>query len=208
MKTGLARIINGGGGIMIAAMFAVHSQTAASVNTAQQQRNWNVDGLNGVIQASGTLVSTPCVMMPESRYQEINMGQIVAGELQHPGDVTLPVNVHIMLDKCPGGPHRVNNRQRAGGSVWGKEQGIASIRLIGQVDPDDHRFFHINGTNGISLRIEDSFGELLMPRMPNMPVLLEPGRNDIVLKAQLWRNTSYLMPGEWRAVLNIGMEYE
>jgi hypothetical protein len=35
-----------------------------------------------------------------------------------------------------------------------------------------------------------------------------PGRNDLVLQAQLWRLPAPLMANEWRSVVNIGLEYE
>ncbi|HGY5039507.1 TPA: hypothetical protein ACNV29_000265 [Klebsiella oxytoca] len=47
--------------------------------------NWDTDGLNGGIRATGTLVASPCVLLPESAEQEIDLGSTVAWGLDRPG---------------------------------------------------------------------------------------------------------------------------
>jgi hypothetical protein len=61
---------------------------------------------------------------------------------------------------------------------------------------------------GVALRLSDRQGELLRPAMQSRPQILNPGRNDLVLQAQLWRLPAPLMANEWRSVVNIGLEYE
>ncbi|WP_227626443.1 fimbrial protein [Klebsiella oxytoca] len=57
--------------------------------------NWDTDGLNGGIRATGTLVASPCVLLPESAEQEIDLGSTVAWGLDRPGSVTTPVAIYI-----------------------------------------------------------------------------------------------------------------
>jgi type 1 fimbria pilin len=50
----------------------------AGVVSAASAANWDTDGLNGGIRASGTLVASPCALLPESAEQEIDLGSTVA----------------------------------------------------------------------------------------------------------------------------------
>jgi type 1 fimbria pilin len=70
--------------------------------SAASAANWDTDGLNGGIRASGTLVASPCALLPESAEQEIDLGSTVAWGLERPGSVTPSVPVYIKLDRCPG----------------------------------------------------------------------------------------------------------
>lgn len=170
--------------------------------------NWDVDGLNGTLQASGMLVSAPCVLMPESQMQEISLGAASLMSLKQPGDVTLPVDVHIVLDDCPGGVNQADDRQNIRGGLWLSDQSVVRMTVTGEPAADDARFFNIRGASGVSLRMASPDGALLVPGMASQPLPLSQGRNDLVLKAQLWRNSQPVQAGEWQAVVHIGMEYE
>lgn len=171
--------------------------------------NWDVDGLNGGLQVSGSLVSSPCVLMPGSQEQEISLGRTAIPSLKSPGDVTLPVAVHVVLDGCPGGNHHLDDRQEMRGALWLSGQGAVRMTLTGDADPQDARFFRIHGNaSGVALRLEAPDGELMQPGVSARPLPLNPGRNDLMLKAQLSRNTLPLQAGEWSSVVQVGLEYE
>lgn len=66
----------------------------AGVVSVASAANWDTDGLNGGIRATGTLVASPCVLLPESAEQEIDLGSTVAWGLDRPGSVTTPVAIY------------------------------------------------------------------------------------------------------------------
>lgn len=171
--------------------------------------NWNTDGLNGGLRATGTLVASPCVLLPESAEQHIDLGSTVAWGLDQPGSTTSPVLVYIKLDRCPGEFQFMRDRQLMRGSMMLNGQSAVKMTIYGEVEPTDGRFFRVHGgVEGVALRLSDRQGELLRPGMQSRPQVLNPGRNDLVFQAQLWRLPAPLMASEWRSVVNIGLEYE
>jgi hypothetical protein len=69
------------------------------------------------IRASGTLVASPCALLPESAEQEIDLGSTVAWGLERPGSVTPSVPVYIKLDRCPGEYQFMRDRQMMRGAT-------------------------------------------------------------------------------------------
>ncbi|EPK7572975.1 fimbrial protein [Klebsiella michiganensis] len=171
--------------------------------------NWDTDGLNGGLRATGTLVASPCVLLPESAEQEIDLGSTVAWGLEQPGSTTSPALVYIKLDRCPGEFQYMRDQQLMRGSTQLNGQSAVKMTIYGEVEPTDGRFFRVHGgVEGVALRLSDRQGELLRPGMQSRPQILTPGRNDLVFQAQLWRLPVPLMASEWRSVVNIGLEYE
>ncbi|VDZ85072.1 fimbrial protein [Kluyvera intermedia] len=168
-----------------------------------------IDGLNGRVDVTGSLVSTPCILMPESQEQEISLGRTPLFDLKQTGDVTVPVVVAVKLDGCPGGRHALEDRQSMRGALWLSGQSGVRMRVTGVADPDDRRFFRVRGgALGVALRLAEQDGTLLSPDMTGRAIPLSPGRNDLMLQAQLWRKAQPLVPGEWYSVVHIDLEYE
>lgn len=181
----------------------------ASMGAGTDARNWDVDGLNGAITASGMLVSAPCVLAPESREQELSLGSTMQQTLKNTGDVTTPVDIHVVLNDCPGGVHQLEDQQDTRRNLWLSDQSVVRMTVTGDEEPSDPRLFRVKGSaSGVSLRMEDPAGEQLMPSVADHPLALNQGRNDLVLKAQLWRNSEEMRAGEWSAVVRLDMEYE
>lgn len=181
----------------------------AGIVSAAGAANWDTDGLNGGLRATGTLVASPCVLLPESAEQYIDLSSTVAWGLERPGSTTSPVQVYIKLDRCPGEFHFMRDHQLMRGSTMLNGQSAVKMTIYGEVEPTDGRFFRVHGgVEGVALRLSDRQGELLRPGMQSRPQVLNPGRNDLVFQAQLWRLPAPLMANEWRSVVNIGLEYE
>lgn len=89
----------------------------AGIVSAASAANWDTDGLNGGIRASGTLVASPCALLPESAEQEIDLGSTIAWGLERPGSVTPSVQVYIKLDRCPGEYQFMRDRQQMRGAT-------------------------------------------------------------------------------------------
>lgn len=204
MNVGTVASYRSGSGLIAVAVVMALPLAAASLHAD----NWGVDGLNGTLLASGMLLSAPCVLMPESQTQEISLIPASFTSLEKPGNVTLPVDVHIVLDDCPGGVNHADDRQDIRGGLWLSNQSVVRMTVTGEPAANDPRFFNISGVSGVSLRMESPDGALLVPGMASQPQPLSQGRNDLVLKAQLWRNSEPLQGGEWQAVVHVGMEYE
>lgn len=171
--------------------------------------NWAVDGLNGGIRATGTLLASPCVLMPESVEQEVALGSAALWALQRPGSVTVPVPVRIQLDGCPGEVALIRNTSIRRGDHWVAGQSGVRMTVYGEAEPTDSRFFRVHGDiAGVALRLEDVQGDTLRPGMNGRVQFLNPGRNELALQAQLWRTAAPLAAGEWHAVVNVGLEYE
>lgn len=195
--------------VALATAVVLSAYAGASMGTGTDTRNWDVDGLNGEITASGMLVSAPCVLAPESREQALSLGSATQQTLKNTGDVTIPVDIHVVLNDCPGGVHRLEDQQDTRRNLWLSDQSVVRMTVTGDEEPSDPRFFRVRGSaSGISLRMEDPAGELLMPSVSDHPLALNQGRNDLVLKAQLWRNGENMRAGEWSAVVRLDMEYE
>ncbi|HGG1092521.1 TPA: fimbrial protein, partial [Klebsiella pneumoniae] len=139
---------------------------AAGVVSVASATDWDTDGLNGGIRATGTLVASPCVLLPESAEQEIDLGSTVAWGLEQPGSVTTPVAIYIKLDRCPGEYQFMRDRQLMRGSLMLNGQSAVRMTIYGEVEPTDGRFFRVQGgVKGVALRLSDQRGELLRPGM-------------------------------------------
>ncbi len=190
-----------------ARLFVLATVGLASIFPARG--NWQVDGLNGGILARGQLVSSPCILSPESAEQEISLGQNALWALEPPGSVSLPVTVQFVLEDCPTGPSWLSTPQIMAGKQWLSTQPGIRLTLTGESDSMDERYFRIHGSaSGVALRLEDERGEWLQPSVSSHPLPLNPGRNVIPLKAQLWRTSAPLHAGEVYAAVNVNMEYE
>ncbi|GKN58710.1 fimbrial protein [Klebsiella pneumoniae] len=208
MNTGTPLNRRGGLILLLCTITATLPLAAASLPSGSQSRNWDVDGLHGELVASGMLVSAPCVLALESRERQIAFGNTVLSTLKNPGDVTAPLTMHIVLEGCPGGVHRLEDQQLLRGGLWLSDQSMVRMRITGDVDPDDSRFFRVHGASGVALRIEDPLGSPLSPSVSGQPLPLNQGRNDLAFSVQLWRTRAPLDAGVWRAVMHIDMEYE
>lgn len=197
-----------GAGLWLAALTASLPLAMLSVGSHARAPGL-VDGLHGDVRVSGSLVSAPCVLAPESQEQEIVVGQATLFSLKQPGEVTVPVPVTVILDDCPGGPHTLEDRHALRGTQWLSGQSGVRMTLSGVADPDDGRFFRVSGdAGGIALRLSDSDGRLMAPGVAGRAQALYPGRNALTLQAQLWRKPQPLTAGEWNAVVHIDLEYE
>lgn len=171
--------------------------------------NWDVDGMNGTFLVTGKLIQSTCFLAPESTEQSLSLGMTSMYQLDRPGVVTTPVSFNLVLDGCPEANSYSELPEKMQGSLLLYSQPTVKLKITGESEPTDGRFFKVHGdTTGVALRLEDPQGEQLYPDMPSRPYPLNPGRNVLDLKAQLWRNSAFFTPGEWFSTVNIGLEYE
>ncbi|HBE7741846.1 TPA: type 1 fimbrial protein [Escherichia coli] len=170
--------------------------------------NWAVDGLHGALYISGKLVESPCILNAESEEQEIKLGEMPLWQLAKPGDVSVPTLVHFLLEDCGVGEELLHSPEHGDNATYAPGQTAVMVRLVAEEDPGDHHLIRLSGgAKGVALLLEDSDQHALQPGERSWPRILAPGHNDLVFQAQLIRTRQPLEPGDYRAVVYLGLEY-
>ncbi|WP_024547671.1 fimbrial protein [Siccibacter turicensis] len=170
--------------------------------------NWNVEGMNGGLLVRAALYNSPCHLSTDSAEQEIVMNAVPQFRLHQPGDRSQPIAVHLTLEDCML-DSSVRSPEHGNNVTLIPMQPVVFMNVIGEEDPSDHRLFRVHGdAQGVGLHLEDSAHRRLIPGERSWPQILMPGRNDLMLLAQLSRTAEPLVLGSYRAVINIGLEYE
>lgn len=170
--------------------------------------NWNVDGLNGELRVHAALLASPCSLSAESTEQTVSLGDIPLWQLSGTEGLSESVPVHLILEDCLSGS-TVRDREHGNTLTWLPDQQVVMMNVIGDEDPDDHRFYRLHGSSrGVAMRLEDDRHHLVIPGETSWPQVLKPGRNDLTLHASVSRTGDELAVGDFRAVVNIGLEYQ
>lgn len=171
------------------------------------QNNWTVDGLNGGLTVSATLTASPCSLAAESVEQQIDMGSIPQSRFFKVGDVSEVLPVHLILENCLF-EGQVRATEHGDNLYWLADQPVVMMNIIGDEDATNPHLFRISGSSkGIALRIEDYMHQQILPGERSRPQILNPGRNDLILNAQLSRTVDELQLGNFSSVISIGLEY-
>ncbi|PNF13477.1 type 1 fimbrial protein [Enterobacter cancerogenus] len=182
---------------------------AAGVLAAgDNEDNWNIEGMNGSLMVRAALYNSPCHLSADSAEQEIAMDAIPQFQLGQLGNRSKPVAVHLTLEDCllEGS---VRSPEHGDMLVLVPSQPVVFMNVIGEEEPGDPKLFRVHGdARGVALHLEDSAHRSVIPGERSWPQILVPGRNDLMLLAQLSRTAEPLVLGSYRAVINIGLEYE
>lgn len=171
------------------------------------QDNWNVDGLNGGLTVSATLTESPCSLAAESTEQHIDMGSLPQWHFSKVGDLSQVVPVHLILEHCLF-DGQVRATEHGDNLYWLTDQPVVMMNIIGDEDATNPHLFRVTGTaKGVGLRIEDYTHQQIVPGERSRPQILNPGRNDLILNAQLSRTIDELQLGDFSSVINVGLEY-
>lgn len=169
--------------------------------------NWQVDGLNGGMSVSATLTESPCSLAAESAEQEIQLGNIPQWRFTNTGALSEAVPIHLILEHCLSGA-QVRAVEHGDNLYWLPGQPVVMMNIIGEEDAHDPHLFRISGmAEGVALRFEDHQHQQIFPGERSRPQVLDPGRNDLVLNAQLSRTVNELKLGDFRSAINVGLEY-
>ena len=60
----------------------------------------DVEGMNGLLNISGTMHETPCSLEMASLHQTIELGAVSTSQLQRPGDQAKPVAFQLRFTDC------------------------------------------------------------------------------------------------------------
>lgn len=180
---------------------------AASLAYKGGDENWNTDGLNGGLRVNVTLLASPCSLSAESAEQEVSLGTIpqwmLSGSRKHSDFIP----VHLILEDCLAGSV-IRDHVHGNNLSWFPDQQIVMMNIIGDEDPFDHRLYRLHGASrGAAISLEEN-SHMVIPGETSWPLILNPGRNDLTLNARVVRTADILEPGDFRAVVNIGLEYQ
>jgi type 1 fimbria pilin len=169
--------------------------------------NWNVDGLNGGVTVSATLTDSPCTLAEESAEQKIFMGNLPQWRFSKAGALSQAVPVHLILEHCLF-DGQVRSTEHGDNLYWYTEQPAVMMNIIGDEDPTNPHLFRLYGeAKGVALRLEDNQHNMIVPGERTRPQILSPGRNDLVINAQISRTSSELKLGDFNSIVNVGLEY-
>lgn len=169
--------------------------------------NRYIEGMSGVINVSAALVNSPCHLSADTAEQEIEMGAVPEYRLRNPGHRAEPVNLHLTLEGCQFDTF-ARSPERAGGLTVVPGQPVVMFTAIGVADAHNPHLFSLQGrAKGVGLALTDSEHRAIIPGERSRPQILLPGRSTLTLHAHLTRTEEALVPGDYRAVVNIGLEY-
>lgn len=174
-----------------------------------QADNWNVDGMHGEFVVSGDLISAPCYLAPGYEEQFFDFGVNSTRQLTKVGAMTPPETLLIVLEGCPESLLRSDDTGYQQTVLQLSNQSTVRVTLHAEADSSTGRLFALYGTTtGLALRVEDRDSFQFTPGMKSRPQILTPGRNEIVLNAQLIRTSLHMEAGEWASSMGIELEYE
>lgn len=177
------------------------------MKNAQGADNWQVEGANGTLYISGTMLTGACGLAMEDAEQAVRLGDISTTALSKTGDAGRPVNFTVRLTGCMPVPASSVDR-RSGNLVSSPDQPAASIIFYTDTDADLPSLARVDGITGMALRLTNDVGHTLPLNERSRPVLLSQGGNELVYTVTPVRTPAPLTAGEWQAVMNFGVRYD
>ncbi|MPR01097.1 fimbrial protein [Pseudomonas kitaguniensis] len=181
------------GGVLLALAGRAHAQ--------------DVEGMNGVLNITGSMHETPCSLDMTSLNQTVDLGVVSASQLQRPGDQATAVAFQLRFEDC----HRTAGSirsERTGNLTWSAFQPVLSVAFIAPADADDPRLVKVQGITGMGLRLTDALGRDVQLGFRGEPLFLPIGGNTQVWKVQPTRTSAPLTSGAFRAVVDFRLNYE
>ncbi|CRM77087.1 MULTISPECIES: fimbrial protein [Pseudomonas] len=167
----------------------------------------DVEGMNGMLNISGTMHETPCSLEMTSLHQTIDLGAVSASQLQRPGDQARPVAFEVRFTDC----HRTAGSirsERTGNLAWSAFQPVLSVTFLAPADADDPRLVKVQGVSGMGLHLTDALGRDVQLGFRGEPLFLPLGSNTQVWTVRPTRTSASLTSGAFRAVVDFRLNYE
>ncbi|CAI1948730.1 MULTISPECIES: fimbrial protein [Serratia] len=165
------------------------------------------DGAGGRLWVSGTLTESACRLDMVSARQEVVLGDIGTGRLQHVGDRGAPVPVQLRLHDCL----RVSGSRvdaRTGGLTWSTAQPAVTVSFMAPADPDSPHLVQVQGARGIGLRILDTHQQDIRLGSRGTPLLMTPGESTLNYTVMPERTAAPLQAGAYRATVDFRLNYD
>ncbi|WP_025858655.1 fimbrial protein [Pseudomonas sp. CHM02] len=186
-------IVKGLGGLLLAFVGRVYAE--------------DVEGMNGMLNITGSMHETPCSLEMTSLHQTVELGSVSTSQLQRPGDQAKPVAVQLLFTDC----HRTAGSirsERTGNLTWSAFQPVLSVAFLAPADADDPRLVKVQGVTGMGLQLTDALGRDVQLGSRGEPLFLPLGGNTQTWLVQPTRTSAPLTSGAYRAVVDFRLNYE
>lgn len=167
----------------------------------------------GIVRFHGSVFASPCVLMTQSRFQDVELGDISAQRFHQAGDRSEPVRFKLYLKDCLKGASRSRTSlaSRATGEDWRSyttgEQAV-QLTFIGEADPVNTQLLRTTGTTiGAGIRLLDRKGNALDLAQTHVPELVKTGDSELSFFAALESTGRNVSAGEFSGLVRLKMEY-
>ncbi|KNC95731.1 fimbrial protein [Trabulsiella odontotermitis] len=168
---------------------------------------------SGIVRFHGYVYASPCVLMTQSRIQDIEMGEISARQFHQAGDRSQPVRFTLYLKDCLKGATQARSSiaSKTTGNDWRAystgEQAV-QVTFIGESDINNRNLIRTTGTTqGAGVRLMDMKGNPLDVNQTNAPYLVNPGDSELNFLAALESTGRQVTAGEFSGLVRLKMEY-
>ncbi|EIT7186893.1 type 1 fimbrial protein [Serratia marcescens] len=166
-----------------------------------------VDGAQGRLWVYGSLTESACRLDMTSASQDVLLGDIGTGRLQHIGDRGIPVAVKLLLRDCLRMSGSAQD-SRTGGLVWSAGQPAVSVSFMAPADPDNPQLVQVQGAQGVGLRVLDEGQRDVRLGRRGTPLLLTPGQSSLTYSVMPERTSAPLQAGAYRATIHFRLDYD
>lgn len=166
-----------------------------------------VEGMSGLLEVSGSLHNSPCVLDMTSSYQTVDLNTVPRSQLERPGDQASPVAFQLRFLDCQRASGSLQN-ERTGNLVWSAYQPVVSVAFVAVADVDDPRLVQVQGITGMGLRITDASGREVPLGRRGEPLFLAHGSDMLTWHVQPTRTSAALGNGAFRAAVDFRLIYE
>ena len=171
------------------------------------QARAEIQGMSGVLDISGSLVNSPCVLDMASADQAVDLGSVPTSQLVRPGDQAPPHTFELRFVDCQRASGNLAS-ERTGNLVWSAWQPVVSVAFLAPADADDPRLVKVQGVTGMGLRLTDSLGRGVRLGARGEPLYLAHGNDTLTWQVQPTRTGAPLSSGAFRATVDFRLIYE
>ncbi len=192
-------------GVMKPCTVTAMSALLLTLHAAQGQAE--IQGMSGVLDISGSLINSPCVLDMASADQAVDLGNVPRSQLMRPGDMASPVVLQLRFVDCMRASGSLLN-ERTGNLVWSAYQPVVSVAFLAPSDKDDPRLVKVQGVTGMGLRLTDALGRDVRLGARGEPLFLAHGSDTLTWQVQPTRTATALSNGAFRARVDFRLIYE
>lgn len=167
----------------------------------------DVEGMNGMLNITGSMHETPCSLEMTSLNQTIDLGAVSTSQLQRPGDQAKPVAFQLRFTDCQRTAGHIRS-ERTGNLTWSAFQPVLSVAFLAPADDQDSRLVKVQGVTGMGLQLTDALGRDVQLGSRGEPLFLPLGSNTQTWLVQPTRTSAVLTSGAYRAVVDFRLNYE
>ncbi|WP_439865275.1 fimbrial protein [Pseudomonas antarctica] len=167
----------------------------------------DVEGMNGMLNISGSMHEPPCSLEMTSLHQTIDLGAVSTSQLQRPGDKAKAIAFELRFADCQRTAGSIRS-ERTGNLTRSAFQPVLSVAFMAPADADDPRLVKVQGITGMGLHLTDALGRDVNLGARGEPLFLPLASNTQVWTVQPTRTSAPLSSGAYRAVVDFRLNYD